>query len=639
MAASSIEDSVSLFTRRGMIRIVDSVIPLNPRPGRITCCHGEEEKWPPHKEATLGNANEMEVTMKKFYAEAVRRLPVDAIPELVDCICKAGHCIGLADPVSNIILNAISQLPSPSSSRVADSPPRKRMRSTSTQACEWGPLAYASNFGLLTFMAEYFKYLHEIQARRYLHAASYDLPVAIKLVRDDRFTFGSFPRHLLPDGGKMKAALRIAALKAGHPAPDDLAGLMTAQYPSRILSHIVFMLKGHKLLSPRDVWVMRKLLKRQWPATPLRNLDILSNPNGNACVKSSFDSILLLLSSCIGDDLRAQISMASQRHLDSLELRYMSDFTFHSEYVETKLSNTLEAATRMRADSTVDYDASRCKHILSLKMCLLDSIRALYIMVLSIVPISSRDSRFVRALLVAGHCYGPLDLVSNIILNALWYDLAFPLHEDHIETQGDILDTSIMCRLETRSLNGIVALFREVHGSCISEHEILEYLHFRKCDLTTLFFEAASKNATFADMANIAFVDVAKAAKHPQFVAFGSFLMSLSPEKLYHLNSLLCKSLGHTEWIDLKSVINSHIANNVVLSARTVDPFHMRQEVCLEISRKKSAFRDRLAFVRKELDKALHEYCNQHPGVKVFLPALQNLLPPPSSPGFVLYLF
>jgi hypothetical protein len=47
-------------------------------------------------------------------------------------------------------------------------------------------LAYASNFGLFAFMAEYFKYLTEIQARRYLHATSYDLSLAIKLVLHER---------------------------------------------------------------------------------------------------------------------------------------------------------------------------------------------------------------------------------------------------------------------------------------------------------------------------------------------------------------------------------------------------------------------------------------------------------------------
>jgi hypothetical protein len=44
---------------------------------------------------------------------------------------------------------------------------------------------------------------------------------------------------LLPDGGKIKAALRVAALKAAHPGPDELARLMTAQFPAGQLSPIM----------------------------------------------------------------------------------------------------------------------------------------------------------------------------------------------------------------------------------------------------------------------------------------------------------------------------------------------------------------------------------------------------------------
>ncbi|CAD6235777.1 unnamed protein product [Miscanthus lutarioriparius] len=467
MAALCIGDSVNSFSRRS----------------RLTCYHGEEDKWPPHNEAILRDGKVMVVSMEKFYVEAARRLPLDKIPELFNCICKAGHCIGLADPVSNIILNAISQLssPSPSGGAHSPSPPRKRRHRTSAPGrWQWEvspmpPTSASSPSWLNT-------YLTEIQARRYLHAASYDLSLAIKLVLHERSSSKS-QRCLLPDGGKIKAALRIAALQAGHPAADDLAGLVTAHLG--------------------DVWATRDLLKSQWPPTPLPNLDILCHPNGNTSVQSTVDSVLLLLSSCIGDDLCAQISMASRRHLDSLQLGYMSDLTFDSPYMETKLSNFLVAAARMRSCrlySTVDYDGIKCEHILSLKMCLLDSIHALYIKALTIVPISSGDFRFLRALLIAGHCYGPMDPVSNIILNSLSGMISpSPCVRSILK--------HIMSRWETRSLNGLVALFRTSHSSSLSEHEILEHLYFWNCDLSRLCKEVARDSIPFAD--------VAKAAKHP----------------------------------------------------------------------------------------------------------------------------
>ncbi|TVU04005.1 hypothetical protein EJB05_50421, partial [Eragrostis curvula] len=86
-------------------------------------------------------------------------------------------------------------------------------------------------------MAAYFRYLSTTQARWYLHVASSDVSLAINLVRRDRSASEQRRRPLLPDGGKLKAALAVAAAQAGHPAPDVLARLMTAQYPMFVAGH------------------------------------------------------------------------------------------------------------------------------------------------------------------------------------------------------------------------------------------------------------------------------------------------------------------------------------------------------------------------------------------------------------------
>uniref|UniRef100_A0A0E0F1E4 Uncharacterized protein n=1 Tax=Oryza meridionalis TaxID=40149 RepID=A0A0E0F1E4_9ORYZ len=72
---------------------------------------------------------------------------------------------------------------------------------------------------------------------------------------------------LLPDGGNVKAALRIAAVQADHPAPDDLAGIMTAQYPSHLLTPIIRNLqRSNHLLTTHDVRAIKDLLDTcQWP--------------------------------------------------------------------------------------------------------------------------------------------------------------------------------------------------------------------------------------------------------------------------------------------------------------------------------------------------------------------------------------
>jgi len=56
---------------------------------------------------------------------------------------------------------------------------------------------------------------------------------------------------------------------------------------------------------------------------------------------------------------------------------------------------------------------------------------------------------------MAGHCYGPLDPVSNIIVNTIWYDAAFP---PAMELElGMVVSTPGLLRIETRSMYGLVS--------------------------------------------------------------------------------------------------------------------------------------------------------------------------------------
>ncbi|KAF0924864.1 hypothetical protein E2562_014949 [Oryza meyeriana var. granulata] len=48
-----------------------------------------------------------------FYTVALDWLPEEEIPALTPCLLAVGVCIGMLDPVSNIIANAISYSPSP----------------------------------------------------------------------------------------------------------------------------------------------------------------------------------------------------------------------------------------------------------------------------------------------------------------------------------------------------------------------------------------------------------------------------------------------------------------------------------------------------------------------------------------------
>ncbi|CAN6330643.1 unnamed protein product [Urochloa humidicola] len=83
---------------------------------------------------------------------------------------------------------------------------------------------------------------------------------------------------------------------------------------------------------------------------------------------------------------------------------------------------------------------------------LLDTIHGFYLTALARLPAGELRSRFHRSLLKAGHCYGPFDPVSNIIVNTIWYDASFP--RTH-ELQLDMISTMSLHRIENRSLYGM----------------------------------------------------------------------------------------------------------------------------------------------------------------------------------------
>uniref|UniRef100_A0A0E0J5R5 PIR2-like helical domain-containing protein n=1 Tax=Oryza nivara TaxID=4536 RepID=A0A0E0J5R5_ORYNI len=191
------------------------------------------------------------------------------------------------------------------------------------------------------------------------------------------------------------------------------------------------------------------------------------------------------------------------------QLRYISDLTFGTAAMKTKLSKCVSAHATQH--------------------------------------IPTDDSLYMCLLVVSGHCYGPLDPVSNIILNAIWYDAAYPLPphqgdgDDEIDDElpHDISDTRAMARVASRSLDGLVTLLRAITtGATLSKHEAVEYLWSTQCDLTD---ELQQQHTVTMTKKKNPYAAAAEASKHPQHTALGSFLLSLSGdgEKLDRLRHLL----------------------------------------------------------------------------------------------------
>ncbi|TVU32014.1 hypothetical protein EJB05_23730, partial [Eragrostis curvula] len=192
-------------------------------------------------------------------------------------------------------------------------------------------------------------------------------------------------------------------------------------------------------------------------------------------------------------------------------------------------------------------------------MSLLDTIHAFYIKALAKLPSTGLNRRILRALLMAGHCYGPLDAVTNIILSALWYDIAFPPargKEDKLP-QG-VLSTKHMSRLGSCSLNGMVAILRATFN--YSDQEAFIYLKQNDCNLSHLKDTSNSGlPSTAANAHNIPFAAATEAANHPQHAAFASFLMSLSTLMCTALHSFFSTQpadrMFNAYWAELKTFL------------------------------------------------------------------------------------
>lgn len=124
----------------------------------------------------------MEIDIMAFYHEAVGRLPIADMPELEDCILSGGYCIGLLDPVSNIIFNALNLLCRRRCSSESALPrrggKREGKRPSAARSSSIITIAFLSYAGLVAFMRTYFRYLSTGQALRYLRLAGADLAVA-----------------------------------------------------------------------------------------------------------------------------------------------------------------------------------------------------------------------------------------------------------------------------------------------------------------------------------------------------------------------------------------------------------------------------------------------------------------------------
>lgn len=173
----------------------------------------------------------------------------------------------------------------------------------------------------------------------------------------------------------------------------------------------------------------------------------------------------------------------------------------------------------------------------SLRLILLNLIRTFYLEALSRLPASRLWSKHVRGVLVAGHCYGPFSPVENILVNAIWYDTAFPRRPTTEFHFGDVLAISPEClaRIAHRSLEGLIAFLLQLCPS-LSRDDALWHLHLSRADLLQAITSASDSALA---LTHAAFLAAAEAAHHPMPRAMALFASSILPTVEHDAGMLL----------------------------------------------------------------------------------------------------
>uniref|UniRef100_K3YDB3 PIR2-like helical domain-containing protein n=1 Tax=Setaria italica TaxID=4555 RepID=K3YDB3_SETIT len=205
------------------------------------CCCGDSgiDREDPHQ-ALLD-------TICGFYVEALDRLPIRDYPNPIHCLSVAGHCYGLLEPVSNVILHATGQGPYKREDITTEF--LDKMHSS----WYWQNTAERSLDGLTTFLMSGYRYLTLEQAVGYLYLAKADIYLAMDLVEREFDTQCLVEEALLPSFDDdawiltIKDSLMYAAMAAEHPNPDRLVALATETFVADHVDRIAAWLRTDQL--------------------------------------------------------------------------------------------------------------------------------------------------------------------------------------------------------------------------------------------------------------------------------------------------------------------------------------------------------------------------------------------------------
>jgi hypothetical protein len=204
-----------------------------------------------------------------------------------------------------------------------------------------------------------------------------------------------------------------------------------------------------------------------------------------------------------------------------------------------------------------------------------------------------------------------MDPVSNIILNAIWYDSVYPLPEMDTEIEPDILDSESMLRMEARSLESLIAMVSTATG--FSDHMAVEYLCCKQCDLSVVL-QMATEEVCYK-----AYDCAGQAGKHPKHLELASFLIS----KVYNvLKDTLMTSNAMRKGHVISDAVLEQVYKIMEDQSSSISPSVDYPRLCPPawkmLASRKDEFVKKQKFLGQVLEELLIEYSNQHPWVIIY---------------------
>ncbi|XBI48864.1 hypothetical protein VPH35_112521 [Triticum aestivum] len=284
----------------------------------------------------------------------------------------------------------------------------------------------------------------------------------------------------------------------------------------------------------------------------------------------------------------------------------------------SKLQACLTIADFQKHFLKASCGGDNCDYLRSLKMYLHGMIHHLYVQAFKMLHAPSGS--LISSILMAGHCYGPCDPLSNIIINSVWHETCGSVlpASDHmmLKEYNDVMDPLSLLRLVVRSLEGLanLALFADPQSSIACA---LEKLCSAKCNLVDMLSSATKRSDKNP------FHEAAMAARHLLPLQLGEFhrMLLLVPsgrsKLVSHITNartsggVLCvddiRFLMSDLWSKFKET--SRPQTSGTMQARAPE---LSVEALRRVSSQRSQYEDWRSWLRSKIEQVLKDYTDQH---------------------------